>query len=192
MKEEYHANKTCEITSPSSVSLTSSARFCFVASSQSDIVSACFLPRILWRPLCLLLLFIFLLYFNVSPIPSLLSDIILYQPVVSYISQSFVPLFVLFSLLLNRAGRRNNLFLSLLEGISLILSLFQSPFFPLAFGCPPANFNTHHGMLGIVQQMPLRRTFLSGTTPLFTLFIHKYLSPALIPACNPDHCSLWK
>ncbi|TNN68903.1 hypothetical protein EYF80_020938 [Liparis tanakae] len=28
------------------------------------------------------------------------------------------------------------------------------------FGCSPDNFNTHHGTLGTVQQMPLRRTFL--------------------------------
>lgn len=68
---------------------------------------------------------------------------------------------------------------------SLVLS-FSSPFFPptSAFGCSPANFNTHHGALGIVQQMPLRRTFLSGTIPLFTLFILKYLRPALIPEQN--------
>lgn len=85
-----------------------------------------------------------------------------------------------FLLLLNRAGKRNEQ--SLLGGISLTPFLsFSASFFPPAFGCSPANFNTHHGMLGIVQQMPLRRTFLSGTTPLFTLFILKYLSPALIP-----------
>lgn len=63
--------------------------------------------------------------------------------------------------------------------------VFQSLFFfspPCpTFGCTPANSNTH-GMLGIVQQMPLGRTFLSGTTSLFTLFILEYLRPA--PTCQ--------
>lgn len=65
-------------------------------------------------------------------------------------------------------------------------TFFQFPLSPptSAFGCSPANFNTHHGALGIIQQMPLRRTFLSGTIPLFTLFILKYLRPALIPEQN--------
>lgn len=57
----------------------------------------------------------------------------------------------------------------------------QSFFYPPAFGCSPADFHTHHGRLGTVQQMPLRRTFQSGTTPLFTLFILKYLCPEVIP-----------
>lgn len=65
------------------------------------------------------------------------------------------------------------------EFLSLFLSLYPRAL-PPAFGYSPANVSTHHGMQGIVQQMPLRRTFLSGTTPLFTLFILKYLSPALI------------
>lgn len=65
-------------------------------------------------------------------------------------------------------------------------TFFQFPLSPptSALGCSPANFNTHHGALGIIQQMPLRRTFLSGTIPLFTLFILKYLRPALIPEQN--------
>lgn len=53
------------------------------------------------------------------------------------------------------------------------------------------NFNTHHGMLGIVQQMPLSGTFLSGPIPLYTLFILKYLHPAL-PIKQADHLSLWQ
>lgn len=64
-------------------------------------------------------------------------------------------------------------------GFFLSLSLFLPPC--PTFGCTPANSNTH-GMLGIVQQMPLGRTFLSGTTSLFTLFILEYLSPA--PTCQ--------
>lgn len=54
------------------------------------------------------------------------------------------------------------------------------------------NFNTHHGMLGIVQQMPLSGTFLSGPIPLYTLFILKYLHPALLPIKQADHLSLWQ
>lgn len=66
--------------------------------------------------------------------------------------------------------------------LCLSVSLSPSPSPPCpTFGCTPANSNTH-GMLGIVQQMPLGRTFLSGTTSLFTLFIQEYLSPA--PTCQ--------
>lgn len=177
MKDEYHANEKCEITPPSSVSLTSPVPFCLFASSQSDILSACVLPHILCKPHSFPPFFIFLPSFTLSSVPSLSNYVI------SVSTCGLIGLSA-FSSSRKQSGeeRRTVLDKSLLGGISFTLSLFQSPFFsPPAFGCPPANFNTHHGMLGIVQQMPLRRTFLSGTTPLFTLFILKYLSPALIP-----------
>lgn len=57
--------------------------------------------------------------------------------------------------------------------VSLVLFLLLLFFNP--------STNTHHSFLGNVQELPLRRTFLSGTVPLFTLFILKYLSLILIP-----------
>lgn len=64
------------------------------------------------------------------------------------------------------------------------------PSFPPVFGCSPINSNTHHDMLGIVQEMPLGRTFLSGITFLFILFIHTSSSCThLEPREQTDHLS---
>lgn len=48
VKDEFHANETCEITSPSSVSLASSVPFCVSASSQSQMHTSSCLPRNFW------------------------------------------------------------------------------------------------------------------------------------------------
>lgn len=68
--------------------------------------------------------------------------------------------------------------MSSLEKFSVFMFQFPS-FSSSVFGCSPVNSHTHHDMLGIVQEMPLGRTFLSGITFRFELFILTHLRSAL-------------
>lgn len=101
---------------------------------------------------------------------------LLYRLVFSQIP--FCIFFVLFSFTLKQNREITNILQDELWR-NFSFSPITSSFFPSVFSLSPANFNTHHGILGIVQEMPLGRTFLSGTVFLCTLFILKYLSSAL-------------
>lgn len=193
VREEYHAKEKCEITSPSSVSLTSCVPFCLFASSQSDILCACFLSHILWQPHNPFSLFSFSWCISIyPPFPPSRVPLFRYQPVSSQIRQSFLSLFVLFSFSFARKWSREDkwtaLDKSLLGGISLsFIPVFQSPpfFSPLL-------------LLAALQQIltPIMACWASssrcpwgGHSCLAQLLFSRYLYSNFW-ALPPDHSSL--
>lgn len=180
-RKEYHADEKCEITSPSSVSLTSSVPFCFFASRQLAMPCACFLSHILWQSHSLFLLF------SLSCCISIYPPFPLFRVTLFLHRSTFLSLFVLFSFSFARKGSREEewtvLDKSLCRGISLSFSL---PYFLLH--------------LAALQQIltPIMACWASsnrcpwgGHSCLAQLLFSRYLY-SNIWALPPDHSSLRK